>query len=132
MVFSPRKKEIRPIQIQIFILTHYKKNLHLQSDLFINTIFIVTSSNSTCTSRPTCTFFFSSRPTCTSPMVGQRSAQGGLEWSTVPNRMRTRWLQCTRLKISGTFSNHASIVNEVSEFILKRLDNKSPIVKQNV
>jgi len=58
MVFSPRKKETRPIQIQIFILTHYKKNLHLQSDLFINTIFIVTSSNSTCTSRPTCTFFF--------------------------------------------------------------------------
>ena len=73
-------------------------------------------------------FFFSSRPSCTSPMVGQRSAQGqgtrGLEWSTVPHRMRTRWLQCTRLKISGSFSDHASIVNEVSEFILKPLNKK--------
>ena len=29
-------------------------------------------------------------------------------------------------------SLHVSIVNEVSEFILKRLDNKSPIVKQKV
>ena len=137
---SPRKKETRPIPIQIFILTHYqkqknkkqnktkqkKKNLHLQFDLFINTIFKVTSSNSTCTSRST----------CTSPMVGQRSTQGqgtrGLEWSTMPCWMRTRWLWCTSLKISRSFSDHASIVNEVLEFILKCLRNKSPIVKQNV
>lgn len=29
-------------------------------------------------------------------------------------------------------SSHVSIVKEVSEFILKRLDHKSPIVKQKV
>ena len=29
-------------------------------------------------------------------------------------------------------SSHVSIVKEVSEFILKRLENKSPIVKQKV
>lgn len=29
-------------------------------------------------------------------------------------------------------SSHVSIVKEFSEFILKRLDNKSPIVKQKV
>lgn len=29
-------------------------------------------------------------------------------------------------------SSHVSIVKEVSEFVLKRLDNKSPIVKQKV
>lgn len=29
-------------------------------------------------------------------------------------------------------TSHASIVKEVSEFILKRLDHKSPIVKQKV
>lgn len=29
-------------------------------------------------------------------------------------------------------SSHVSIVKEVSEFVLKRLENKSPIVKQKV
>ena len=29
-------------------------------------------------------------------------------------------------------SSHASIVKEVSEFVLKRLDHKNPIVKQKV
>lgn len=29
-------------------------------------------------------------------------------------------------------SSHVSIVKEVSEFVLKRLDHKSPIVKQKV
>ena len=89
MMFSPRKKETRPIPIQIFILTHYqkqkkktknkkqnKKKISICNLIYSSIQYLKPPAVIVPALQGLPALFFSSRPTCTSPMVGQRSTQG--------------------------------------------------------
>ena len=92
MVFSPRKKETRPIPIQIFILTHYqkqktkkqktkqnktkKKKISICNLIYSSIQYLKSPAAIVPALQGLPALFFPSRPTCTSPIVGQRSTQG--------------------------------------------------------
>ena len=85
---SPRKKETRPIPIQIFILTHYQKQktkkqktkqnkkISICNLIYSSIQYLKSPAAIVPALQGLPALFFPSRPTCTSPMVGQRSIQG--------------------------------------------------------